>query len=143
MKLEVVREDVVESTGAIPGKLYVDGAFFGYTLENLGSEIPEGSYTLYTRFSPKFGSNKIGIEVPGRKYLQFHGGNNPEDSAGCVIVARERVDDSRVYGDLSGTLYTMVSDAADSGEAYVVFRTQKNYWLPIAIVAAAAYFFFK
>lgn len=142
MKLDIVRDDVVESTGAIPGRLYVDGDFFGYTLERSGVEIAPGNYSLYTRFSPKFASNKLAIEVPGRQYLMFHGGNHPEDSAGCVIISRQRVDDSTVYGDLSTELYNLVKDSADSGNATVNIRGKINYKiLGAAVFIAAALLF--
>lgn len=143
MRLDIVRGNVVESTGAIPGRLYVDGEFFGYTLERSGVEIAPGNYSLYTRFSPKFATNKLAIEVPGRQYLMFHGGNHPEDSAGCVIVSRQRVDDSTVYGDLSTDLYKLVKDSAEAGNATVNIRGMINYKILGAsvFIAAAALLF--
>lgn len=142
MFLELVRESENTAGGGIAGRLFVDGQFFGYTLENAAAAIPDGDYNLYTRFSPKFNANKLAIDVPGRSYIQFHGGNAPEDSAGCVLVARERSDAGNIYGDLSGDLYTLAKDDAEAGAAKIkVRRETKNGFFIFVAVAAAALFF--
>ena len=142
MFLELVRESENTAGGGIAGRLFVDGKFFGYTLENAATAIPEGDYNLYTRFSPKFNANKLAIDVPGRDYIQFHGGNAPEDSAGCVLVARQRTDTGNIYGDLSGELYTLAKDDTEAGTAKIkVRRETKNGLLIFVAVAAAAIFF--
>lgn len=140
MFLELVRERENTAGGGIPGRLYLDGKFFGYTLENAAAAIPEGDFNLYTRFSPKFNANKIAIDVPGRSYIQFHGGNTPEDSAGCVLVGRERGEAGNIYGDLSGDLYNAVREEAEAGRAVVTVRRAYNYIILVAVAAAAVYF---
>lgn len=122
MLLELIREGTNDETGAIRGALYVDGEFYGYTLENSSYAIAPGEYALGTRFSPKLMSNKVEIIVPGRQYLIFHGGNTPEDSAGCVLVAANRVDDSKIYGDVSNALYLKVKDEANAGRAKLIIK---------------------
>lgn len=139
MNLELVRDNVNDETGAVAGRLFVDGAFFGYTLENKATAIEEGVYSLYSRFSPKFNSFKVSIDVPGRQYLMFHGGNTPDQSTGCVIVARERVSDSTVKGDLSGDLYNLLKDSLEKGKDSVSIRSKKNFLPVLAFVAAALY----
>ena len=47
MFVELRRENTVNDTGAIPGKLYIDGSFFAYTLENDDYNIPNGLFKLY------------------------------------------------------------------------------------------------
>ena len=147
MNIELERENFNDETGAVSGRLWIDGEFFGYTLENIGTLIEPGEYPLKTRFSPKFLKNKIEIVVPGRSYLMFHGGNTPEDSAGCVLVSRSRVDDSNIYGDLSDVLYNQISDEVDSGGVFLTIKEQpkkifKSFW-PFVFAAAAAYILIK
>lgn len=143
MLLELKREYTNDETGAISGALYVDGEFFGYTLENSEFAILPGAYEIKTRFSPKFLRNKVEIVVPGRSYLMFHGGNCPEDSAGCVLLARQRVNDSQIYGDLSDNLYNEIKDAANAGEVELhIIEPETNninsLWPLILITAGAA-----
>lgn len=122
MLLELIREGTNDETGAIRGALYVDGDFYGYTLENSSYAIAPGEYALSTRFSPKLVSNKIEIIVPGRSYLMFHGGNTPEDSTGCVLLASKRIDDSTIQGDVSNALYLKCKDEANAGTAKLVIK---------------------
>lgn len=122
MLLELIREGTNDETGSIRGALYVDGEFYGYTLENSSYAIAPGEYALGTRFSPKLVSNKIEIIVPGRKYIMFHGGNTPEDSTGCVLVAAKRLNDSTIQGDVSNALYLRCKDDANAGTAKLVIK---------------------
>ena len=43
MLLEIRRENTIDETGAIPGRLYVNGNFFAYTLENAAKNICKGN----------------------------------------------------------------------------------------------------
>ena len=142
MLLELKREGTNDETGAIYGALYLDGEFYGYTLENSSTAILPGSYAVKTRFSPKFLRNKLEIVVPGRSYLMFHGGNCPEQSSGCVLLARQRIDDSHIYGDLSDALYSELAEAANAGDVTLdIIEPATNningVW-PFFLVAAGA-----
>lgn len=139
MQLELVREQT-NAAGGINGRLYVDGVFFGHTLENAAAAIPCGLFPLYYRFSPKFGAFKLSIDVPGRQYIMFHGGNTPDDSAGCVLVAKNLNKDGTIQGDLSAQLFGLAKDETDAGEATLLVRNKTNWPLVVAVVAAAAYF---
>ena len=139
MFLELVRESET-AAGGIIGRLFVDGQFFGYTLENAAAAIPAGDFNLYTRFSPKFLKNKLSIDVPGRSYIMFHGGNTPEDSAGCVLVAKERRQDGTIYGDVSDALYYTVKEAAEAGTATIYIHRATNYFIVFAVLAAGLFF---
>lgn len=146
MLLELRREGTNDETGAVYGSLYLDGNFYGYTLENSSTAILPGSYEVGTRFSPKFMRRKLEIVVPGRSYLMFHGGNCPEQSAGCVLLARQRIDDSHIYGDLSDALYQELGEAADAGDVELrILKPSTNninsLW-PFALLAAAAGVFY-
>ena len=71
-----------------------------YTLElsykenqNNRSSIPEGTYLITPRTSPKFGQHFLVNDVPGRDYILFHNGNYPKDTKGCILVgSKEGVD---------------------------------------------------
>ena len=134
MFIELRRENTVKDTGAIPGKLYIDGSFFAYTLENAAYNIPNGVFKLYERVSPKFGP-KVHVEVPGRQYILFHGGNYPEHSKGCVLIARNRLNESYIQGDASGEFYSLYRAALDLGEkvTFVVYKP-----LTLLLLAAGA-----
>lgn len=133
MFIELRREKGNKETHAIPGKLYINGTFFAYTLENDLYNIPNGFLSLYDRLSPKFGKHKVHIEVPGRNWIMFHGGNYPDHSRGCVVIAKNRINDSYIQGDQSDVLYSLVKSAWDAGEkvTFVVYR-------PLILLAAAA-----
>ena len=133
MFIELRREKGNSETHAIPGKLYINGSFFAYTLENDLYNIPNGFLSLYDRLSPKFGKHKVHIEVPGRNFIMFHGGNYPDHSRGCVVIAKNRINDSYIQGDQSDVLYSIVKPAWDTGEkvTFVVYR-------PLTLLAIAA-----
>lgn len=143
MRLELIRDEETTAAGGITGRLFVDGSFFGYTLENAATAFPEGSYKLYTRFSPKFLKNKIAIEVPDRNYIMFHGANVPEDLAGCVGVAANRKEDGTIYGNTSDALYALVAEEADAGRAILDVRKKNNLIKVVAILAVAALIFIR
>lgn len=137
MQLELIRESENKQTGAISGRLLLDGEFYGYTLENSSTAIVPGTYKLGTRWSPKFLRNKVEIIVPGRKYLMFHGGNTPADSAGCVLLAARRIDENTIQGDVSDALYNAIKEDAEAGNASLVIKNPFNFGsLPLIIVAA-------
>ena len=117
MIVEVVREKAIGY--AVPSRIYVDGVFFSYGLENDNYKIPTGVYDAYGMTSPKFGTNKLYITVPGRSSILFHGGNDADDTKGCVLVGKNR-DGDRISGDVSDELFNVVDQAYKRGEAVAV-----------------------
>lgn len=113
MIVTVAREQAIGS--AIPSKIYVDGAFFCYGLENDGYKIPTGIYSAYGQTSPKFGTNKVYLNVPGRTAILFHGANNAEQLKGCIGVGKNR-DGATISGDCSDELFDAVDNAYKNGE---------------------------
>lgn len=136
MQLVIERENTT-AAGSIPGRLYVDGAPFAYTLENAAAAIPTGTFPIYTRFSPKFLSNKVAIDVPGRSFIMFHGGNTSDQAAGCVLTSRNRLNTDYIQGDVSGELYALVSAKIAAGEIVTVRVKKKINWIVAAAVVAA------
>lgn len=81
------------------GDLFIDGVHECFTLEppwvdssNIKPRaIPEGTYTLSNRFSPKHGRSVPHVEnVPGFEEIEIHWGNFPGDTEGCLLVGTTR-----------------------------------------------------
>lgn len=121
MRLELKRKEPIK--GVIPGELYADGLFFGYTLESEKDAFPVGVYDLYPRFSPKFQKNKVHVRIPGREYIMFHGANRAADLSGCVGVAYSRSSETTIYGDISDELNDLFEEGGKSG---VLVVTEAN-----------------
>ena len=64
-----------EINGALPGKVFVNGSFFGYSLENAAYKIPVGNYRAALQDSAKFGKKLLFLDVPGRSGILVHNGN--------------------------------------------------------------------
>lgn len=140
MRLVIKREKTTPA-GNVPGRLFMDGQFFAYTMENAAKMIPAGTFPIYWRFSPKLLANKIAIDVPGRQYIMFHGGNvATKDSEGCVLTAARKLSGDYIQGDASTELYNTVRPAMDAGEAVTVTVKNPTNWPLVFAVAAASYF---
>lgn len=129
MKVELIRDTPKES-GALTSRVYVDGSFFGYGLENNIYKFPNGSYNLIGKYSPTFKKNKIYIDVPNRENIMFHGGNSIDDTKGCVILAAQQNGDN-VSGDLSQKFFDVIDAAGRNGEAVglIVRNSYKRMFL--------------
>lgn len=80
--------------------------------------IPIGRYKLGITFSNRFQREMVLIQdVPMFSGCRFHGGNGPEDTEGCILVARNR--NSRA-GTIQGTeeklVFELVRRILGSGE---------------------------
>lgn len=80
------------------GHLYIDGKPFCWTLEDVvrpkgvkidrKTAIPTGTYKLAVNMSNKFKRLIVQLlNVPMFEGIRIHGGNNPEDTEGCILVA--------------------------------------------------------
>lgn len=129
MKVELIRDTPKES-GALTSRVYVNGSFFGYGLENNFYKFPNGSYNLIGKYSPTFKKNKIYIDVPNRENIMFHGGNSIDDTKGCVILAAQQNGDN-VSGDLSQKFFEVIDAAGRNGEAVglIVRNSYKRMFL--------------
>jgi len=96
-----IRIDRTPKAKATLGKLFIDGAFECYTLEDpvrdLGPKgegkipgdtaIPAGRYRVVINQSPRFKKLMIRLlDVPFFTGILMHGGNTTEDTHGCVLV---------------------------------------------------------
>jgi hypothetical protein len=101
MKLELKRVKLADTFTV--GKLYANGDFICYTLEDTVREvagqpvsewkvygktaIPRGNYTVDITFSQRFQVNlPILHDVPGFTGVRIHTGNSSKDTEGCILV---------------------------------------------------------
>ena len=106
------------------GQLYIDGAYFCFTLEDKVREvpnvpvqkwkiaketaIPSGLYEVILENSPKFGPETPTIlDVPGFSNIRMHAGNTQFDTDGCIIVGYRIRDDGVI---IPGTTKPAVND---------------------------------
>lgn len=79
---------------AVLGRLFLNGAFVCYTLENRSKAIPAGLYNVQNSKSPKF-KRELPLlhnaKVPTSRGIRIHVGNDAvKDSSGCVLVGMGR-----------------------------------------------------
>lgn len=90
--LTLIRD--VKGDKAILGKLYFNGGFVCYTLENAAKAILCGMYNVQNSKSPKFKRELPLIwnaKVPAKRGIRIHVGNDAvKDSQGCILVGMGR-----------------------------------------------------
>ena len=98
MKLLLLRDHFTNSTTL--GKLYVNGIFQCYTLEDKDRELEKGNEKLYGETAIPRGSYQVIIDysnrfkrelprlkdVPQFEGIRIHPGNTHEDTHGCILV---------------------------------------------------------
>lgn len=103
MRLDLYRK--FKTANATIGELYVNGAFFCFTLEDVvraegvkvkhQTAIPAGTYEIVMTWSNRF--QKVMprlVNVPMFDGILIHAGNTAADTSGCILVGRKRGDDS-------------------------------------------------
>jgi hypothetical protein len=131
MKLELIRTYFPKGTN---GTLFLDGIKLCYCIElpwhnnNPSiSCIPEGTYELKKRYSPKHQWHVIVTKVPGRQYILIHAANDAiKELKGCIapvseLTAPGKGNKSRV---VVAKLYAHIFDALEKMEP--VFLTIKS-----------------
>lgn len=133
MNLKLIR---TPHDGFTKGKLYVDGAFQCYTVEDQDRQletkgctakvqnetcIPRGTYELIIRFSNHFQKFLIAVTgVPCYEGVLIHSGNSSKDTEGCIIVGS--IDDNNDVDWVGGSrtaydaLHATVKKALSNGE---------------------------
>lgn len=99
MKVMVERAECNEASSI--GRMYIDNAFFCYTLEDKDrnlecrpdgkvygkSAIPRGTYQVIVDFSQRFKRPMPRLlDVPGFTGVRIHPGNTADDTDGCILV---------------------------------------------------------
>jgi len=146
MKLEIRRKEFLDDRTL--GGLWVDNQLYCHTLEDTARDegvkipgetcVPPCIAKIKVDMSVRFGrlmmmayteENEYEIQtgpfdIHGNsavsfKGIRFHGGNTPDDTEGCVLVAWNR-DGNRIYGTAEKKLTSMVRDALLGGEDVTV-----------------------
>ena len=127
MKIEVFRD--ILSPDFTSGRMFLDGKFYGFTLEDPvrdvkipgATAIPEGSYKVKFTYSGHFKKNMSQLmDVPGFEGIRIHGGNTVRDTDGCILVARNRdVKKGIIWGSLSADINRRISKAKTPVEAII------------------------
>ncbi len=93
MKFKLVRNP--SKNGCTIGKLYIDGNFECYTLEDLVrtvkiagiTAIPTGQYSVIIDMSNRFKRLlPLLVNVPNFAGVRIHPGNTAADTEGCILV---------------------------------------------------------
>ena len=124
------------------GKLYVDGKFFCYTLEDEyrkikvkgETRIPAGTYKVALRYSPKFSPrtkhDMLWIQnVPGFSFILIHPGNSDDDTEGCILVGSVADQkDRKIFNsrDAYKKLYFFVSTEAKNNNLTIEIIDKDN-----------------
>jgi hypothetical protein len=97
MKLKLLRDKSSDDTTI--GKLYIDGEFFCYTLEDVvrrdtkiygQTAIPIGTYKVVITWSPRFKRQlPLLVDVSGFDGIRIHPGNTHKNTEGCILVGEE------------------------------------------------------
>jgi len=107
----------------IIGDLFIDGVFFCHTLEDEKrpegvkvygkTAIDTGIYEVKITYSPTFKRNMpLLLNVPRFSGIRMHGGNDSEDTLGCVLVAFN-TDLKRIWGTAEKKLIQRLQQASD------------------------------
>jgi len=130
MKLTLKRDTFTATTTI--GRLYVDGKFECYTLEDVvrpngvkvygETAIPEGTYEVIITLSQRFGKlMPLLKDVPMFEGIRIHPGNTNKDTHGCILVglvkAHEKILSSRSAYD---ALFQKLAAALGKGEPVTI-----------------------
>lgn len=112
--MEIVVTRDTRSIKTTTGKLYINGEFECYTLEDVDRGlkqnmpideikkrklygdtcIPEGRYEVIITYSPLFKkAMPLLLNVPGYEAIRIHPGNTDKDTLGCILLGSERSKD--------------------------------------------------
>lgn len=109
------------------GKLFADGVFLCYTLEDPVREvegqpvaswkihgataIPQGEYSVTLDNSPRFGPDTLTVNsVPGFVGVRMHAGNTQADTEGCPLLGTA-INDRGIAGGTSRPAVALVKIA--------------------------------
>lgn len=130
MKFEVIRYEYLEDRTL--GELEIDGKHFCYTLEDRvrppgekvygETAIPEGTYDVV--IAPFRGDkNKMYpclLKVPMFTGVCIHGGNKPEDSLGCILVAFNK--DEKAHTIQGSAVLKLVEEMKKADKIQLIVR---------------------
>ncbi|HWJ06182.1 MAG TPA: DUF5675 family protein [Steroidobacteraceae bacterium] len=145
--MELRLERLQYRSGCTIGRMYVDGRFECYTLEDgirtnkvYGeTAIPAGEYRIDITYSPRFKRNlPLLCDVPNFEGVRIHPGNAPANTLGCILVGQQWSDGDEVIGASRAAfnaLFQKINDAAARAEPVMLRVIQEN--APPALAARA------
>lgn len=103
----------IRADKAVLGRLYHNGGFVCYTLENASTLIPCGDYRVQNSKSPKFKRELpllYNSKVPKKRGVRIHVGNYYNQSRACVLVGmgRKMEDFSLTESKIAETMVAMI-----------------------------------
>ena len=115
----LVRDEYLQSSTL--GKLYWNGVFLCYTLEDAirprylkivdHTAIPSGHYPMIVSYSPRFKREMVEIKnVPNFLAIRIHGGNNEDDTSGCILVGENR-GDGKIWNSMERKVTDLVKES--------------------------------
>lgn len=93
--MNLLVERITKTDNSTIGKLYIDGKFFCYTLEDVERDvkiygetaIPKGVYDVIIDRSVRFKRDlPLLLNVKGFDGVRIHRGNNKSHTLGCILV---------------------------------------------------------
>lgn len=144
--MEIVVQRDLESSEWTRGKLFIDGVFECFTLEDQYQQkkvkketrIPAGRYkillrivgTHHDRYKVKFPGIHQGMlhlqDVPEFQFILIHIGNTDADSEGCLLVGSSFMNGKLVGSTIAyEKLYKKVVKAAEKGELWITIKDKK------------------
>ena len=143
MKLLVQRYK--SSPNATLGKLFIDGVFECYTLEDEfravkvrgETRIPAGTYqvilrtegTTHFQYAKRFPDIHKGmlhvINVPNFQFILIHIGNTEKDTEGCLLVGADRDENKMTIGRSTiayRKMYPKVAAAVQASDVFIEYR---------------------
>lgn len=130
MNLMVIRDAFTPTTTL--GKLFIDGTYFCETLEDCDRKmedggkkvdgetaIPRGTFIVIIDYSNRFKRDMPHVlNVPGFVGIRIHSGNTHEDTEGCILVGKLRLNDKSIgYSrDAFGLLFPRLEAAYERNE---------------------------
>jgi hypothetical protein len=118
-KLHILSNRLTMTSTTTIGKMYLNGEYFGYTLEDVNRDvkikhqtcIPAGLYKVVLTVSNRFKRlMPLLIDVPNFKGIRIHGGNTHKNTSGCPMVAERRLNDNTIQGSLEKELTKIISN---------------------------------
>lgn len=103
------------------GILTLEGKFYGYTLEDEvrpehikikhKTAISCGNYSLSIKHSNKYHERRVYLDnVPLFQGIQIHGGNDESDTSGCILLAKNSLDNGKIQGSLKDQIIKDVDE---------------------------------
>jgi len=128
--LLLIRDNFTDK--ATIGKLYLNGEFYGHTLELAWNDnkkniscIPKGVYEVAKRHTEKrkYKYEHLHIlDVPNRGYILMHIGNYPKNSKGCILLGNTRA--LNFVGESRKAFYNLMYDLGSFDEIELIIKNR-------------------